>query len=141
MANTHRGWAIVPLFAGAGFTFDQIASMIQAGSAIGGAYDLNPSGIIASTTFPRAASVAQAVGATPGAPLYDWDTIIFRSTATSMLWHTDPVGTANASVGIPMFGNDPKPLAYPSLVRNFSAWAVGAGQCAMIFLAGDDLDI
>ena len=141
MSNTHRGWAVIPLFAGSQYKFDQIASMIAAGSAIGGAYDLNPSGIVASTTFPRAASLHQAEGASAGAPLYVWDSLIFRSSATAMLWLTDPNFQANGSAGIPMFGSDPKPLAFPSLIENFSAYAVGAGQLAMIFLQGDDLDI
>lgn len=144
MPNTHRGWAVIPLFAGSAYKFDQIASMIAAGSAQGGAYDVSAAspGLDASTTFPRAASLHQAVGAS-GAPLYVWDTLLFRSSATSMFWLTDPAPSvlANASVGIPMFGSDPKPIVFPAAIENFSAYAVGAGQLAMIFLQGDDLDI
>lgn len=132
MPNTHRGWAIVPLFAGSGLRFDNIASMIAAGSAVGGAYEGG-----ASVLFPRVASLNQVAGSVQ----YHWDALIFRSSATSMFWSTDPLGTANASIGLPMFGSDPKPLAYPVSPANFNAYAVGAGLLAMIFLEGDDLSL
>lgn len=132
MANTHRGWFELPLWAGSMYRFDQIASMIAAGSAIGGAYEAG-----ASVAFPRAASLHLANGSI----LYAWDTLIFRSSATAMNYTTDPLGTANASVGIPAFGSDVKPVIYPSDPKNLSFYAVGSGSLHAIFVQGNDLDI
>lgn len=132
MANTHRGWAEIPLWVGSMYRFDQIASMIQAGSAIGGAYEGG-----ASVAFPRAASLHQANGSV----LYPFDSLIFRSSATAMNWTTDPLGTANASIGLPNFAADVKPVIYPADPKNFSAYAVGNGSLHMIFVQGDDLEI
>lgn len=132
MANTHRGWITLPMAAGSTYRFDQLASMIAAGSCIGGAYEAG-----ASVAFPRAASLFQVTGSIT----YPFESALFRSSATSMNWSSDPVGTANASVGIPMFGSDPKPIPFPGHVGDLSVYAVGAGTLEILFFQGDDLGI
>lgn len=142
--NTHRGWVNLPLAAGSVYGFDDIASMIAGGSAVGGAYDVSAAspGNIASVTFPRGASLYQVVGGSPGAPLYPFDTMVFRYVgAGSVMWTTDRVGTPNASVGIAAFGNDQSPRVYPSTPKHFKLYANSAGTLQAIFFQGDDLDI
>lgn len=157
MANTFRGLLVLPVAAATGYRFDQFASMIAAGSAYGYAVEpqSNPSlGVgsgawpifgVGSVAFPRAASLNQAIPANPTAPIYDWDTILMRSTATSLFWMSDPIGlgsaAANASVGIPLFGTDPRAVAFPTAVREFTAFANGTGVLTMIFMSGDELDL
>lgn len=143
MANTFKGFFTTNLAAAQLVKFDQMASMVAAGSAIGYGLESNGSQYSASVAFPRGASLHQSVQATQGAAMYVWDTILFRSAATSMLWLPDLYGSApaNASMGIPMFGTDPRSIAFPAAPEYFTAFAVGAGALEMIFLQGDQLDI
>jgi len=141
--NTHRGWISVPLAAGSVYAFDQLASMIAAGSAAGGAYDLSAAspGLVASVTFPRAASLNQAVPASAGAPLYSWGGMIFRLTGVgSVQWTSDPVGTPGASSGIPLLGSDQKFVGFPGAVKDFKVFANSAVVLNCVFLQGDSLD-
>lgn len=143
MANVHRGWCSFPLPAGSVVMFDQIASMIAAGTAVGGAYDLGGAsdGLVASVAFPRAASLGQAVGASAGAPLYPWDQMLFRITGLgSAQWTTNPVGTPGASAGIPLLGTDQKAAAFPGEVKNFRLFANSAIVVNALFMQGDDID-
>lgn len=128
MANTHRGWISVGVAAGVVYGFDQFASMIGAGSAIGGWY------LGASAAFPRASQLHT--------PTFTVDAMLFRySGAGSVNWSSDPVGTPNASVGIAMFGNDPKPIPFPGEITNFRVAALSAGTLNIIFLEGDALEL
>jgi hypothetical protein len=144
MANTHRGWFSIPLYAGSIVSFDDVASMIAAGSALGGAFDVSAAsdGTVASVTFPRAASLNQAVPASPGAPMYPWDGMIFRLVGPgSCMWTTDRVGTPAGSIGISMLGNDPKAVSFPGSVRHFKVFANGAGTLTALFLQGDNIGL
>lgn len=132
MPNTSRGWFSAGLAAGQNVNFDAIASMIGAGSAIGGAMVAG-----ASTAFPRASNI--------GTPTFIWDSLVFRFSGGSGAWTTDEAGPSvilpNATVGIAMFGNDPKPIAFPGHVVRFSFWAGGAGTLNAVFLEGDELSL
>jgi hypothetical protein len=96
---------------------------------------------MASAPFPRQASLNQSLQANPTAAIYPWHSIVFRSAATTMLWLCDPVAVANASTGIQMFGNDPKPIVFPGLAEYFSAYAVGAGLLTLHFFQADELEL
>lgn len=141
--NTHRGWFSIPLAAGSVYAFDQIASMIAAGSALGGAYDLGGAsdGLPASVAFPRAASLNQGIPASAGAPLYPWNFMVFRLTGVgSVQWTTNGVGTPAASIGIPLLGSDQKAAVFPGDMRTFKVFANSAVVLNALFLQGDDID-
>ena len=124
MPNTQVGAANMALASGQIVAFDQIASMIAAGSAVGRAMVAG-----ASAAFPRAASIGFG---------YPFDSLVFRfNGAGSAMWTSDPVGTPNASNGMPIFNGDLKPTLYPGLVANFAISALAAGSLSLIFLQGD----
>jgi hypothetical protein len=119
------------LASGQQVTFDGIASMIAAGSAAGRAVVRG-----ASTVFPRASQLYDSNGD------YPWDAAVIRFTgAGSAMWTSDPVGTPNASLGMPIFANDLKPLIFPGHVKDFKLAALAAGSLSMVFLQGADIDL
>lgn len=128
MANTHRGWFSVPVAAGVVYDMPIIASMIQAGSALGGAY-VNK----ASVAFPFPSQFATAT--------FNFEQIAFRLNTGSGAWTSDPVGTPNASTGIPMYGSDTRPIVFPGHVEDFTFWAGGAGILNAVIVQGHELEL
>lgn len=129
MPNTQVGIANMSLASGQQVTFDGLASLISQGSTAAGRAIVQG----ASAAFPRAASLNNVYDG-----VYPWGAMLFRFTgAGSAMWTADGVGTPNASIGMPMFNGDPKPIVFPGDVKNFRLAALAAGNLAMVFVQGD----